>query len=227
MPQVNITVDISKTLYLRDPLETTLGKKIIYHAILLFDDIGFEEFNFKKLAISMSSTEASVYRYFENKYMLLVYLVSWYWDYIHFMILLDTRNIKDPHEKLKIMISTLVNYSSATTVPDYIDIIKLHRIVVENASKVYHNKRVDALNEVGLFINLKKLVKTISSVITEIDDNFSYPNSLATNLIELAINNEYYMEHIPNLTDGVAHHTETDPRQETIQMLNYMVDRLM
>ena len=39
--------------------------KIAY--IFSFDKNVFEAFNFKKLAIAMGSTEASVYRYFENK----------------------------------------------------------------------------------------------------------------------------------------------------------------
>lgn len=226
MPQINITVDINETLYLRDPLETTLGKRIILHAISLFDEMGFEEFNFKKLAKSMSSTEASIYRYFENKYMLLAYLVSWYWDFIHFMILLDTRNMPDPKKKLRRMVNTLVNYSDMAAVPDYIDILKLHRLVVENASRVYHTKRVDALNKVGYFGNLKKLVNTLSNVISEIDPDFIYPKGLATNIIEMAINNEYYIEHLPTLTDTTKNTTLT-ARDETVGMIDYIISKLL
>jgi len=76
MQAISITIAINDSIYLRDPLKTSLGKRIIKNSILLIDDIGFEEFNFKKLAVFMNSTEASVYRYFENKYKLLTYLVG-------------------------------------------------------------------------------------------------------------------------------------------------------
>lgn len=35
---------------------------------------GYEAFTFKKLAEDIGTTEAGIYRYFENKYKLLVYL---------------------------------------------------------------------------------------------------------------------------------------------------------
>ena len=56
----------------------------------------------------MFPTEASVYRYFENKHMLLLYLVSWFWEWVSYLIDIHTNNISDPSQKLKIIISTLV-----------------------------------------------------------------------------------------------------------------------
>lgn len=225
MPQINITIDIHDSIFIRDPLETTLGKKIIEYAIQLIDEIGFEELNFKKLALAMESTEASIYRYFENKYKLLTYLVAWYWDFMHFMVLMDIRNLKDPKLKLKQSIFTLVNSLESTVTPSYLDQSKLHRIVVENASKVYHNKKVDSLNKEGYYGNYKKIVKTLSELILEVNSDFKYPKALATNLIEQSLNNEYYIEHLPSLTD-VSTKCE-DSRLETIEMLNYMVDRIL
>ena len=37
-----------------------------------------EEFTFRKLAQKINTTEASVYRYFENKHRLLIYILAWY-----------------------------------------------------------------------------------------------------------------------------------------------------
>jgi len=225
MPQVNITIDINESIYLRDPLATNLGKKIIEHAIILINDIGFEQLNFKKLAQAMDSTEASIYRYFENKYKLLAYLVAWYWDFMHFTILMDTRNLADPKDKLKQSIHTLVNSLDTPFTPSYIDQSKLHTVVVENATKVYHNKNVDSLNREGFYLNYKKIVKTISEMILEIDSKFKYPIALATNLIEQSLNNEYYIEHLPSLTDKSG--KNVNARLETIKMIDYMVSRIM
>ena len=72
-----LAIKLQHELFLRDPQETELGKKIIEQGILLIDKLGFEEFTFKKLASKIGSTEASVYRYFENKHRLLMYLTAW------------------------------------------------------------------------------------------------------------------------------------------------------
>ena len=226
MPQVNILIDINESTYLRNPLETNLGKKILFHSIDLMYDTGFEDFNFRKLAIKMESTEASIYRYFENKYMLLAYLVAWYWDYIHFLILMETRNIKKAKERLKISITTLVNSQHNKSTPEYIDQPKLHAIVVENAAKVYHTKKVDDLNKVGFYLNYKKLVKTLAANILEIDSKYKYPRALATSIIEQSLNYEYYIAHLPNLTDH-DERSKIDARTETLEMIWYMVNRLL
>lgn len=226
MPQVHISVDICDTIYLRDPLETTLGRKMIKHAVILLHEIGFEQFNFKKLAIQMGSTEASVYRYFENKYKLLAYLVAWYWDFMHFMILMDTRNIKDRREKLYRMVDTLVNSLTEAPVPEYMDHEKLHMIVVENATKVYHNKQVDTLQKEGFYTNFKKLVKRISGSIREVDPAYAYPVALATNIVDVSLNNEYYIEHFPSLTDS-NNKQNADAKVETSKMIKYLLDRAL
>ena len=65
---IDIKFKLNESLYNRDPQDTDLGRKIIKHSIELMDEIGFEAFTFKKLAHRISSTEKSVYRYFENKH---------------------------------------------------------------------------------------------------------------------------------------------------------------
>ena len=73
---IAIQIQLNSNLYIRDPQETKLGKKIIEFSIILIEELGFEKFTFKKLAIKIESTEASIYRYFQNKHKLLIYLVK-------------------------------------------------------------------------------------------------------------------------------------------------------
>ena len=47
---VSIQIKLNEKLYLRDPQDTELGRKIIQESILLIDELGFENFTFKKLA---------------------------------------------------------------------------------------------------------------------------------------------------------------------------------
>ena len=79
MENLHIQIEVNPNLYSKNPDSTELGRKIISKGIELIHEIGFEAFNFKKLGAVISSPESSIYRYFENKHALLVYLTSWYW----------------------------------------------------------------------------------------------------------------------------------------------------
>ncbi len=198
---VGIKISLNKGLFQRDPQETNLGQKIIKHSILLIDEIGFEAFNFKKLAQRMESTEASVYRYFENKHMLLLYLVSWYWEWVSFLIDMNTMNIGDPKQRLKIIIKTLVSASKENPSIEYVNESILHRIIIAEGSKAYHIKAVDEENKEGFFLNYKKLTEKVANVISELNPKFPYPRTLASNLFEMANNQIYFALHLPRLTD--------------------------
>lgn len=65
---------INEKLYNKDPESSDLGKSIIKHSIELLDELGYEQFTFKKLGEVIKSNESSIYRYFESKHNLLIYL---------------------------------------------------------------------------------------------------------------------------------------------------------
>ena len=81
-----LSIKLNEHLYLSDPQHTKLGQNIISKSVVLIDQLGFEQFTFKKLAKEIDSTEASVYRYFENKHRLLHYLISWYWSWLEYKV---------------------------------------------------------------------------------------------------------------------------------------------
>lgn len=198
---ITIQMTLNEKLFLRDPQETRLGKKIIQHSILLIDEIGFERFTFKKLAQRIDSTEASIYRYFENKHVLLVYLLCWYWEWMKFRIDYNTMNINDPKQKLKIAVSAIVDTTRRNTSIDFVDEDILHRIVVAEASKAYHTKAVDQENQNGFFLTYKTLNQKIADIISEINPEYPYPRALASTLLEMANNHIYFALHLPSLTD--------------------------
>ena len=198
---ITIQMKLNERLYLRDPQDTKLGRKIIQHSILLIDELGFEAFTFKKLADQIGSTEASVYRYFENKHLLLVYLLCWYWEWMKFRIEYNTMNIVDPKRKLRIAISSIVDTTRRNTSIEFVDEDVLHRIVVAEATKAYHTKEVEKENKHGFFVTYKALAKKISTIIREIDPDYIYPRALAITLLEMANNHIYFALHLPSLTD--------------------------
>jgi AcrR family transcriptional regulator len=221
---IGISIKLNEGLYLRDPQETNLGKNIIKHSILLIDELGFESFNFKKLAVRMNSTEASVYRYFENKHLLLLYLVSWYWEWVSYLVEINTLNIEDSKRKLHNVIETLVYASKDNPSIEYVNESVLHRLIIAEGTKAYHVKSVDEENREGFFLNYKKLVEKISTVILEINPNFPYPRALASNLFEMANNHIYFAQHLPRLTDVTV---EDDNFDEVERMLEYFAYQLL
>lgn len=198
---VNIHIQLNENLYIRDPQYTRLGKQIIQASIYLIDEIGFEDFTFKKLAIRINSTEASIYRYFENKHRLLVYLLCWYWEWMKYLIEVNTTNITDPSKKLEIAISTIVDAALRQEAIDWVDEDVLQRIVVAEAAKAYHTKQVDEQNKQGFFLTYKALNKKIAELILEINPQFTYPKALASSLLEMANDQIHFAKHLPSLTD--------------------------
>jgi AcrR family transcriptional regulator len=73
---------INERTYLKNPVNGELGQKIVRGGLEMMESSGFEHFTFKKLAEKIGTTEASIYRYFESKHKLLIYLTSWYWSII-------------------------------------------------------------------------------------------------------------------------------------------------
>jgi AcrR family transcriptional regulator len=205
---IAIKIQLNNNLFLRDPQETKLGRKIIEFSIILIEKLGFEKFTFKKLAQLIESTEASVYRYFENKHKLLLYLVAWYWEWMKFQIDYNTMNLPSSADKLKVVLSILVESSQTNPAIGYVDENLLHRIVVAESSKAYHTKLVDKENQEGYFVNYKSLCEVISDIILELNPSYVYPHALASSLIEMANTNIYFAEHIPALTDTKVHKGE-------------------
>jgi len=199
---VSILIKQTSNLYIRNPEESELGKKIITESIKLIAKLGFEEFTFKKLAASMKSTEASIYRYFENKHKLLTYLISWYWAWLEYQIDYKTNNIADPIEKIKIIIKIIAEASSKDDPNSlHIDESLLHKIVVAESAKAYLTKNVDHENKAGLFANYQSLCTCISSIIHQINPKFPYPLAMASNLIETAHEQIFFSQHLPGLSD--------------------------
>lgn len=188
-------------LSLRDPLQTQLGRDIISNSIDLIDELGFEQFTFGKLAKHMGSNETSLYRYFENKHLLLLYLVIWYWNWVAYLIEFNTKNIEDPNRKLDIIIENFVDATKENPSIAFVNEQKLHHIIILESSKSYHTKSVDNENKEGFFRSYNALIQKVADVILEIDGDFPYPHSFATNLFEMANNQIFFAQHLPRLTD--------------------------
>lgn len=196
-----IQINVNEKLFLRNPEHTELGRNIISNSIILIEKIGFENFTFKKLAAEIKSTEASIYRYFENKHKLLVYLVSWYWSWMEYQVDFQTNNIEDPEKKLNIVIDILTTTSRFDPQFLHINEDALHRIVIDESAKAYLTKDVDADNKEGFFLGYKSLCRKIAGFVVEMKPDFKYPRALMSTMIEASHHQKFFSEHLPSLTE--------------------------
>lgn len=197
----NFKITINDKLFLKDPETSDLGKKIIKNSIILIEEIGFEAFTFKKLGEKIQSNESSIYRYFENKHKLLVYLSSWYWSWIEYNLVFSTANVLDPVEKLcsaiKIVTQTIIDDKNTP----YIDESILNKIIISEFIKTLLTKEVDEENKEGFFLIYKRIINRVVEIINEVNPDYLYAKSLASSIIEGALHQHYLKDHFKTITN--------------------------
>lgn len=197
----NLKIAVPENIFIKDPESSDLGKRIVEHGILLIDEIGFDSFTFKKLGIRIESNESSIYRYFESKHKLLVYLSSWYWAWIEYQLVFATHNIADEEEKLKKAIDIVARIVKQDSTFSHINEVALNRIIINESSKSYLTTDVDVENKEGYFKVYKRLVSRISQMILLVNPNYKYPSSLASTIAEGSLHQHFLKDHFKSITD--------------------------
>jgi AcrR family transcriptional regulator len=201
MQQSVLQIPVQEALFLKDPTSSTVGKSILEHGLILLSEIGLEDFTFKKLAAKISSTESTIYRYFENKHQFLSYLFNFYWAWMDVNIVFATTNIDDPKERLRRIIGLITKKVSKDVRTPFIDEALLQDVIALESSKTFLSKKVDEENKAGYFLQYKKLVDRISAVIIEINPSYPYPNALVSTILESSFHQRYFGNHLPRLTN--------------------------
>jgi AcrR family transcriptional regulator len=197
----HLSFHVNEKVYLRDPESSELGKRLVKSAIDLIYELGFEHFTFKKLAAEVTTTEATVYRYFENKHRLLLYILNWYWSYMEFLLMFRLQNVVDSKVKLQTIIELLTQeLPESSGMMDY-NKRYLNQIIISESSKVYLVKEVKEINKSQVFKPYKDLCAKIAEVITDYNPGYQYPRSLSSTLIETSHFQQFFSNHLPKLTD--------------------------
>lgn len=197
----NIKIEIPKGIYIKDPESSSLGKKIIQNSIILIEEVGFEDFNFKKLGLCINSNESSIYRYFESKHHLLTYLTSWYWGWIEYQLVIETYSVKNSKDKLKKAINIVTKTTQQDSNYSHINEVLLNLIMINESSKSFLTKDVDTENNDGYFISYKRVVQRIADIITTYNNTYKYPLSLASTIIEGALHQQFLKVHFKSITN--------------------------
>lgn len=204
----SLKIGINEKIYVKDPESSDLGKRIVEESILMIDEMGFESFTFKKLGAKIGSNESSIYRYFENKHKLLLYLTSWYWGWLEYQLVFSTNSIADSSEKLEKAIEIVTKNTVEDSSFSHINEVLLNKIVINEYSKSYLTKEVDAENKDGYFVIYKRLVNRITKMIQAVNSDYQFPSSLASTILEGSLHQHFLKDHFSSLTDC---HENDDP----------------
>lgn len=196
-----VSFKVNDKIFLKDPETSEVGKQIVKNAIDLIHNLGFEQFTFKKLALEINCTEATVYRYFENKHRLLLYILNWYWCYMEFLVMFKLQNISDKKERLKLVVHLLTHELPESSGQFDYNKKFLNQIVITESSKAFLVKDVSEINKEEVFKPYKDLCSTIAKIIAAFKPSYGYPRSLSTTLIETSHHQQYFSVNLPKLTD--------------------------
>jgi len=191
---------INDNLYNKDPESTDLGKSIIKHSIDIIEAIGYEQFTFKKLGEVILSNESSIYRYFENKHNLLIYLCSWYWLWIDYQIMMRFMNSHTLDDKLKNVLKIIIEVCPENDLNDHVNETKLQRIVIAEFHKTFMTKAVDEENKMGFYLVYKNIIFRIINLINEINPDYKYAESLASTVVQGSLHQHFLRLHLKTIT---------------------------
>jgi AcrR family transcriptional regulator len=196
----NLKISVPEKIYVKDPESSDLGKRIVEHSIILIDEIGFDSFTFKKLGSLIGSNESSVYRYFENKHKLLLYLSSWYWAWIEYQLVFETHTLSADN-KLEKAIEIVTRAIKEDSNFSHINEVVLNRIMVNENSKSFLTKEVDQENKDGYFIIYKRIVHRLRDMIKANKPDYKFATSLASTIIEGSLHQHFLKDHFTSITD--------------------------
>jgi len=206
----NVIITVNDKLYVKNPETTELGKKIIETSIILIDEMGFENFTFKKLGERIGSNESSIYRYFESKHKLMVYLCSWYWGWMEYKLVFATNNIHNPFEKLRKGIQMVTEKVEDDSTTLHINEAILNKIIIAEFTKTILTKEVDEENKEGFFVVYKRVINRMVQMITEVNPKYPFAKSLASSIVEGALHQQFLREHLKTITNCNETITPTD-----------------
>ena len=198
---LSLKIQVNDKIYVKDPETSSLGRKIIKESIILMDEIGFENFTFKKLGERIGSNESSIYRYFESKHKLLVYISSWYWSWIEYRMVFETNNIDNAFEKLKKAIIIVTEKIEDDTKTAYINEAILNKIIIAEFTKTLLTKEVDEENKEGFFLVYKRVINRIITIIEEVNPDYIFAKSLASSIVEGALHQHFLKDHLKTITN--------------------------
>ena len=196
----NIIIPVSHDIFIKDPLSSALGKRILKESLALIEVKGIEAFNFKMLSSKVECTEAAIYRYFENKNKLLLYYINWYWGWLEYNLVYCTANLESPADKLKMAISLLVE-GPLYQENQYLNIHSLNRVVWEESNKSFMIRELKSDTKSKMLQQFYDFSERLKDLIIAYKPDFPFPKVLVSTLIWSSILNTFSQRDMADLIE--------------------------
>lgn len=198
---LHFQVHIPSRMAQHDPSLSRTGLKILNTAIQMIADEGYEVFHLSRLAEKADTVESTVYRYFENKHKLLLYISGWYWAYLDFSIDYESRNLNEPRQILNKAIEMMAGKDLPQNNSLIGDPQLIHRIIIMEFSKIYITQLALEDNKEGYFVYFKSFVNKIAKLLSEVMSGYKFPRSFAFLLVSGIYQQAYVAEKLPALSE--------------------------
>jgi AcrR family transcriptional regulator len=197
----HIELQIPNCLFQKNPRETEIGNKLVETATHLIAQLGLEQFTIKKLALETGCTEATVYRYFENKHQLMLYIMNIFWGWQEYLLVFSTQNIHNESEKMKRAIALLANpdfgflpyrkFANSVLLAAINEGVKIH--IIRNLKDEIEN---------GSMAAYRNLAQRIAGLIKSFDKTYAYPHALAMQLMDAAIHQQFCHRYLRGVSEA-------------------------
>jgi AcrR family transcriptional regulator len=198
LTQLNIQLD--ESLYLKDPMGTEVGHELVRTGAELIAHDGLESFTMKKLATELGSPESTVYRYFQNKNQLMLYISSWYWSLLEWKIAFATANLSDARQSLDKALQVLSGGTEEVQTAIVHEQL-LNKIVIRESFKSLHICAPNTESCERFFGAYLNLTQRLAELISNVHRAYPMPKALAVTLIETAHYQQFLQHFIPALTE--------------------------
>ncbi len=192
---------LNPKLFKKDPISSELGLRISREGLLLFAEVGFDGFTFKKLAERLNTTESSIYRYFDNKHRLLIYLIAHHWLWLEHQIYYNIQAYASVEDQLNRALEILCHPEELAWPFEQLDRKALQKVLIDASLRAYYSDEVDLENKDGLFSDYKRLNQRLSKLLTQCAPDYPFPKALVSTIFETIHSQQFYAMHLPSLTD--------------------------
>lgn len=204
----NVELSIPTCLYLKNPRESKTGGHIISEAAAMIATGGIEQLTFKKLALRCGCTEATVYRYFENKHSLLLYVLNIFWIWQEYRMVLATQNIEDPMERLDHAIAVIARPEIPKDQGEFGEHVLL--TAIHEGVKIHLSRELRKEIDNGSMSAYHRLVQRLGALIRNYLPDYLFSEALSVTLLDNALQQLFFMKHFSGMAGKIQSHNSLE-----------------
>lgn len=194
---------IPDAVFVKNPRESELGMKILHKGTEMLAKEGIDSFNFKKLAIAIQTTEASAYRYFDNKHKFLLYVINIYYGWMEYSIAVAEYEEKKTENKIKRAIESIIAPNHMPV--DNVEFAKnIRKVAIQEGVKLHFNLHIKDEIKNGSMTCYSRLTQRLSGLIRNIAPHYQFSEPLANLVIE-SVFHQLFQIGIMSKSDVVKH----------------------